>query len=523
MTCCSPDAIIRIAAKPKRFYMKTFLSFSSKDSGFISKLKARLQAQPLDLWNYSNEGEEIPGGVNIVSYLEGRVCQVELFIPLVTENSIESTYTQAEVASALQRHQQGLLCIIPLVQKKMASENVFWGPVYEPLRKLRYYEVDLEQRAHWEQAVGRICQSLNLDYRELLSDDPRLPFMDRFEQELRDTKARDPERYDGVCIRLERIRTEFVVAFEEADYSKAFRLIDFFLSTCEFEFPDDLFFYPSLAKIICLIGLGRFAEALELAFLLNPTERNDETLYGMIGYIHQQQGAYHEAARYYERALDIDPADPAAASGVIINRTLCNDLKDLDSALDVLTHGHFYTEVDRQRAQVIQAHALAARGQTKEAVEIFEILARNRIDDPNLYINFARSLVDMRRPDDACRILDMGIETCTEPLGVYKWKMQFLLMNKDFFTALKTIRDAAKYWSGDRELQHFLQICLVNANHREEAREVAKEFLLGFQPDGNDEFYFAGFSNWLLGFEDRAIYDFERSERDKSEFYRLLG
>lgn len=489
----------------------------------MAKLKARLQAQPLDLWNYSNEGEEIPGGVRVVEYLQERVVQAQLFIPLVTMHSVRSVYTQAEVACALELWKQGSLRIIPLVYREMTAENVDWGPVYEQLKEIRYFEVSLVRRADWEQAIARICQSLGIEYRALPTEDPRLPFMDRFDQELNESRMRDEERHDSVYIRLGHVRTQFVVAFENGDYSVALRLIDFFLGTCDCEFEDRGFLlYPAIAKVVCLIALGRYPEALDLAFSLNPTERNDETLFGMVGYIHQQQGAYGEAARYYQRALDLDPSDPAAASGVVVNKTLLNDISGLDAVLQILSSGTFYTEEDRQRAQVIQAHALAVCGRVMEAVDLFETLSSQGIDDPNLYINFARSLVDSRRVVDAVRILKLGIEVCQNPLEIYKWKMQLHLMCEVFLEALATMREALEHYPENRELQHYLQICFVKSGLLHEARTAAAEFLAGLQPVGNNEFYYAGFANWLLDRQELARYDFERSGRDQSEFYSNL-
>ncbi|MHB8765899.1 MAG: toll/interleukin-1 receptor domain-containing protein, partial [Deferrisomatales bacterium] len=80
---------------------KIFVSFSSRDLPFVQRLFARLGAQEVELWDYSQEGQEIPLGEDLEEYLRRRVENVEVFVPVVTPNSFGSRYTRAEVRHAL--------------------------------------------------------------------------------------------------------------------------------------------------------------------------------------------------------------------------------------------------------------------------------------------------------------------------------------------------------------------------------------------------------------------------------------
>lgn len=501
--------------------MKAFLSFSSKDRPFVAKLKARLKAQPLDLWDYSNEGEEIPGGAEIDSYLSDRVSQAELFLPLVTPHSVASHYTRIEVRTAIERFRQcGLPRIIPLVDTAMLQKKN-WGKDYEPLRKIRYFEIDSASREHWEEAVRRICADLKLSYRGLLPDNTLLPFMARFECELKDARARDPERADGTFDRLERIRNDFVIAIDEADYERAYRLVDFFLATCEYAF-DNTFYYASLAKAICLIGLGRITEALDITSALASHSCRDETRLGILGYIKQQQGSYAEAARYYEDALKLDPKDPAAAAGLILNQTYASNFRNIDAALAILEKGPFATEKDRHNAQSIRAYALAARGHSREAAHLFSDLARNQVDDPHIYLNFARTLADLGQPRHAIDILRQGIHACAETLDLHQCLMDFLWSLPDDAGALQAAEAASRHYPDHPAIHHRLMLAYHFAGQPDKAKEQAKAYLAKHMPCTPDIFYYAGLANWILNKQERAQYDFERSARPPEEHYANL-
>ena len=499
--------------------MKTFVSFSTKDRAFVSKLKSRLRAQGLDVWDYSTEGEEIPGGVEISKYLADRVSRVNVFIPVISEHSLAAHYPRLEVSAAvLCTKATGKPRIIPLVAR--SAESLPWSEPFESLRAFRYYPVRFEQRGEWENAVARICRDLDLHYQALLSEDPRLPFMDRFEQELRDARPRDDERFDGLFSRLERIRCEFIVAYEEADFDKAHRRIRFFLAICEHEFPEYRFYYPTIALVICLIALGRLSEGLETALSLRGHIREDETLFGLIGYIKQAQGASSEAVHYYQRALELDSTDPCAASGVVVNKILAGDLTHLDQALGVLEHGAFHTEADRDRAETIRAFALAAQGNFDEAMALFSKLVHRRVRDENVYISFADALRRLGRLDEALRVLNLGTRECPATVELLKWKMQLHLARGQRSEAVGAVDEALQVLPEDPELKHYRLICLRTAGRGEEARLGAVAFLDGLLPITRNQFYYAGYANWLLGRSELAGYDFARSGRAPSEYYK---
>jgi hypothetical protein len=58
--------------------VRIFVSFSGEDRPFVRRLLARLQAQPLEAWDYSREDQEVHGGAELIDDLR-RQTQVSPF------------------------------------------------------------------------------------------------------------------------------------------------------------------------------------------------------------------------------------------------------------------------------------------------------------------------------------------------------------------------------------------------------------------------------------------------------------
>jgi len=206
---------------------RVFVSFSHKDNEFVQRLFDRLRAQPLELWDYSREGDEIPGGCNVHHYLEERIERCDVFLAVVSPNSFASDYAKHEVTHALRQSRSGLLRIIPLVLTPYPQMPQWPGP-YDELKKILGYlvrpgasnsEERAEVRMSLEETLRRLCRVLTLEYSPLPVEDPRLPFMDKFDQELKDAQTkgkhfRNESRQIDIFGRLARARTEVTEAIQ---------------------------------------------------------------------------------------------------------------------------------------------------------------------------------------------------------------------------------------------------------------------------------------------------------------------
>ena len=113
-----------------------------------------------------------------------------------------------------------------------------------------------------------------------------------------------------------------------------------------------------------LVTLGRLDEAeapLRLAVRFRP-ERLDAHL--ALGTLYVQQGAFEAAAEHFDKSVQIDPANPAALSGVAL---VHERMGRLDDCLSLLRS---HPELLRNEPQAVNSFAQAAKqsGQAKEAL-----------------------------------------------------------------------------------------------------------------------------------------------------------
>lgn len=506
--------------------IRTFVSFSSKDYAVVRRLLARLKVQPLPpLWDYSCEGEEIPGGVDITPFLTKRIDDSDLFIPVVTSNSHDSQYSQytrAEVAHALDCRESGRLKIIPLVDREFEKKSV-WEEPFNHLRSLCYYKVNFSSPKDMEAAIYRICLDMAVPHVPLPVEGSRLPFMQKFEDELACEVPANSERTNSIHCRLHHALINFTVSFESGDYRQAANAMEFFISTCEYEFPKKKFYYPYIVKAICLMSLGDWTEAQEILFALLRHEGVDENAFGALGYIKQHQGCYEEAASYYREALMRDSKDPAAASGVLINNVLSGNLQAIEKYLAIMENGASEQPVrDRIKIDKVKAHALAVVGRSREAEVIWQRLVAEGVAEPSDAINLSRVLVDLKRHEDGIRILERF-------LASYPGSLELLHRLATLYWLTGRQEEAVVYFKSliEKSPNNFQYrydhlYSLWKMGQKEPACTAAQQFLhLGF-PNGTDDFFRIGFANWVLGHGERAFYDFERSGKPESEFYRYL-
>jgi tetratricopeptide (TPR) repeat protein len=489
---------------------KTFFSFSSRDA-FVPRLLTRLQAQNLNIWDYSVEGDEIPGGETITPYLRDRVGQSTLFLPVVSPNSLRSPFTKAEVDCALARHAECGLRIIPLVETS-AIDIVPWPEPYADLRKLRYHSFggEVEDRRQMEDAIARVCQDVGVPYMGLVADTPRLPLMERTDRELLRRVPRDTERANILYARLDMAIRTCKIGLEQGDYARALSAIEYFIAMVENEYEGDAFYYPYLVRAVCLIAVGRLPDSAQALTVLRIHPEREESLYGLLGYIRQAQGLFAEAASLYRESLRRDPHDPAAATGVVVNEALAGEpLCDLPEACRVIEFGRYLSEDERELAQEALALGMARMGQSDRAAAILFDRIRDRQASAVTYINLANVLVDLRRHADARDILMQAWQLHLDDFQIGHHLMRFLLDLGRDGEAVAIARQATELMP-DRPDIWFERLLIERRAGCDDAANTAAR-LASMLPKMKEDFYYTGYANWVIGSAERAAYDLERS------------
>lgn len=490
--------------------IKTFLSFSSRDT-FVPRLLTRLRAQSLNVWDYAVEGEEIPGGETITPYLQDRVGQCTLFLPVVSSNSLRSAYTAAEVECALARHSKEGLRIIPLVERSALTTDP-WPEPYAGLRNIRYhcFGGGVEDRLEMEDAVARVCQDVGVPHIGLFADTPRLPLMERVDQELLRRVPRDEERTNVLYARLEKAVRVCKVGLEEADYARALSAIEYFIAMVENEYAGESFYYPYVVRAVCLIAVGRLAESAQALTALRLHPECEESALGALGYVRQAQGLFAEAADLYRKALDRDPSDPAAATGVVVNELFAGErIVDLPKACRVIETGRYLSEDEREQAQEALALGLAGMGQSEKAASILFEKVRGHRASPSTYINLANVLVDLRRHAEAREMLLRAWKEHSDDAELARQLVRYFLETGQYGEAAPIAKRVTELMP-DRPDVWFERLLIERRAGRKEAMDTAGH-LAKMLPVSKEDFYYTGYANWALGRHERSAYDLERS------------
>jgi len=502
---------------------KVFVSFSSKDRTQIRRLLARLDAQPIELWNYAEESQEIPGGNDIPDFLKEQIDRSDYFLPFVTLHSFASPYTCLEVSHALTRHTLGKPQIIPLVTPECPSSSV-WPNPYQHLTSLRFRTVDFQARTSLEEAVVTLCADMRVRYLPLPTMDPRLPFMDRFVAEVREKCARHEERDIAIYSRLMHVLNEFDQAFEEGDFRRALARIAYFVLMCEYEFPEERFYYPWIVKAICEVACGRLRIAAETLENLLDHPSLDENVFGLMGYIYQQEEMYPRALECYREAVRRAPSDPAAKMGEVINALLCEAPIDIDAAFRNIETQRIHNSDDRLKVDAVKMFALGRVGRIREAEELFNRLVRDGAANASLVVNFARALADHRSHRQA-RDLLLRFYTSFADEHLLHLLASLCFQIGDEQGAVHYFEELVRCYPLVRQYRIDAAQVFWRAGDHARAKEIASSLLnprVFPLPATPADFFYDGFANWLLGNYERADYDFARSSMPQEKHYHYL-
>src|SRR5438132_503727 len=98
---------------------RAFVSFAERNScekRFAGNLLTRLNEHSITAWTYLSEEGAIPDGTEILSFCKRMIDESALFIAVISDSTVHSEYTRAEVAHALRRQEnEATFQIVPLL------------------------------------------------------------------------------------------------------------------------------------------------------------------------------------------------------------------------------------------------------------------------------------------------------------------------------------------------------------------------------------------------------------------------
>jgi len=382
-----------------------------------------------------------------------------------------------------------------------------------------------DSRSAVEDVVLELCGDMQIDYVPPPTEDPRLPFMDRFDNEVTDRYAHRTERDYAVYVRLMHVRNDFLEAFESGDLASALKHITFFANLCEYELPQERFYYPYIVKAVCQILCGRLEEATRTVIPLRDHDDLDGNWFAALGCISHREGAYHEARDLYAAASRLNPSSAAAEAGWLMNAVLSGErVPNAKKVLRDIENGKLVVDEDRVKVRALKAFALANMGRSREAERLFRSLVAENQVNADILVNFADCLVRLGRRRHARDLLEAHYRRFPDA-NLLHWLASLTFQLCDFDRAAKHFAVLVREYAPVRQYWvDAAQAFWRNGLHAQ-ARDLCARLLHGriFPPPmAARDFFHDGFANWLLGNRERADYDFERSRMPPHKHYKRI-
>ena len=519
---------------------KLFISFSTADQQSVRKLFAALEIQNISVWDYSDEGRELPLAHELRASLKKRIDLCAYFLAVISPNSINENISRTsrfEVSYAIESGKAKDNTILPVLLHNPSDEWLSLFPELEPVLRIT---LDDETDERFEETIRRTCQWLSVAYTPSALKDPRVFFTKLFLEEVQSQRLKNAD-----FVKLLRVMNSCASKVLKEDWKAAREKTTLFLSLAEETAPEASFQYPWVIKGICELQLKEF-EAAEQTFL-KATTIGDVSInpllwlgFAGLGHTYASLNRFDKSLEAFQKAVELEPdpesvLDPAvntrdkylqfnylaailSSGGAILDEEILDifDLSTLsqEEQLTVITlKGALnYKKGDYARAirafgdlevndldeasAIYYSLALQQRGEDQRAIEVLSYVA-NRLNSINLYHHLASSYLNCSDLNSARTIYEEFLCDITTPSD---YARQILV------EYAQIIR---KVW-GDQSPE-FRNAC-----------ERAVNFEVLPHPQSKSDCFFAGFAYYLLGKNDLARHYYVISTGFSTLYYDQL-
>ncbi len=503
---------VKMTASPR-----VFISFSSRDLISVRKLFYRLKSQNVNVWDYSQRGDEIPWGKDIPRYLKQQIDASDFFIVLVSENSVNPTlspYTKLELAYVIEKdwHTQGR--ILPLVLLNNPPRK--WYNEFKVLNEIMRLDLNPDETKQFEETIAKISRFLNVPYVSPFLSHTRLPFSERFQTEIKQW---------GLSISLHEelmlIIDTFYQQYAANDFLSAKKTISYFLLACFHRIPKLRPYYPLIVKGVCELHLGKFLEAEEtfLEAIKHPLQ--DENAYGGLGQVYFRQHRFEEALQAFDEALKLCPVE--FNREILFNKLgaeieLGHAIKNI-SFLDSFDLSKL-TKEEWLNFFNMKGIAHYKRGEITAAIEIFnDMRMKKRYNAATVIYNYL-ALKELGNIEKSINLLQTEAVKFPD-ITLYHYLAQgFWQLHRDKESIsiyeqkiLKMKPHFRQFWI---EYARMLKLSSQKKMKSVCLRVLDQRYFP--LPTTKEDFFYDGFANFLLEKHQRAFYDFERS-KNYCEYY----
>ncbi len=195
---------------------KVFVSFSSRDKNEVRKLFSALHHQKVELWDYSDDGQELPLAHSLELSLKEKIDECDYFIAVISPNSIHEEigrHTRFEVFYALEKEMWKQNKILPIILRNSSAECSEWLNLYQNLETVVRVEWDFSNDEIFEDELRKMCNWLSVTYIPSSLREKKVFFAERFLEE-----AETVELSNSDFIRLMKIMDDCAIYILEENW-----------------------------------------------------------------------------------------------------------------------------------------------------------------------------------------------------------------------------------------------------------------------------------------------------------------
>ncbi|HEX8247014.1 MAG TPA: TIR domain-containing protein [Pyrinomonadaceae bacterium] len=545
---------------------KLFISYSSKDQTDVNKLFSALAMQEIEAWDYSDPEHDLALARQLKASLREKIDSCQYFIAVVSPNSLDEEigkYPHFEVRYAVEsgRFQPG--GILPVLINAPAPEES-WTGAYSKLKELKHIKLDLLDEEKFERSIDAICNWLSKKYMPspILTDTVFL--IRKSAKELEKIQLSNKEKNTplpaGQFKELMNLLNECAKQAALGQWEQVKLGILWFLGKLKKIDPEAQIYHPIIIKAGCEFNLKQYENA-EKTYLEATTTLSNNSLnwlgYAGLGHARASMHRFDEAIEAFEQALAFGARRDAERRETdlddikinLLGAILQSETERLDEALlnkydfETVLNKYDRSELspaERRNFFTIKGMFYYKTGNYEVAEQAFQELGLDNLDE-TAAIYYSLALGELGKDSEAVKILESYIADKLETADKSNIAALYYYLTGAYFRideiekGLKIYKDVLcnpspanrDYWSRKFFICYALTLkAFDDEKYKKEIHSICEKVLDGKffpSPMTKEEYYYTGFANYLLGRDERAKYDFARSEDFSDDYYDKLN
>ena len=506
-----------------------FISFSQRDLSDVRELFAGLRIQRVDVWDYSDAGQELTAGAWLNDGIRNKIDSCDYFVAVISANSIAAPTPVLEVRYAIDSG-KAKDKVVPILLNNPPAE---WATLYKELAHLVWIPITTNDDRQMDKAIRRICERLSIPYIPPALMDPDVFFSKPFFREIESKQLEN-----ATFIQLERsMNTAGLELLNKKQdhidrWARIKDTMTSFYGRANQDAPNQPFFYPEIIRGVAELQLSQFESAEKSFRVVTNREHIGEEWLGLafagLGHTYFSMERFEDSVTAFQRAVDLLKGDKkvrvnyltalAYANGLVLDDEVGELLKDktlsAEDRTKLLTlrgiieykQGRYRSSVESfaqldhddlsETAALYYVFALREYGEEYKALEILETTA-HRIKSGNLFHHLAHAYLRIGDAPGAAKIYETTLLSIVTPADFARQNLV------EYAQVLKLIEGPAS----------------VKAR---KACERAVDFAVFPQPQSKSDCFFTGFAFYLLGNDQFARYFFQASSGFSKEYYDKL-